>query len=221
MKSRSAYLRPALILLAALLILAIGDLAWQSMRPPQFFGGVIDPPKPMPDFTLQAVSGPAHLSDYRGKIVALAFGYTSCPDICPAVLADLQQALKKLDTQDAAQVQVIFVSVDYKRDGPSQAAAFAQNFNPGFLGLGGSQAQIDQATSDFGIYYKLNEPDAKGAYSVDHTAVVMLIDRQGRMVMTWPFDMEVEKMASDLRTLVRQSQPSGLAPRLPGRARAE
>jgi protein SCO1/2 len=110
--------------------------------------------------------------------------------------------LSKLDSGKADDFQVVFVSVDYKRDTPDISDAYAKRFNPGFIGLGGTQAQIDRVSQDYGIYYRLNPPDpATGFYSVDHTAVVMILNRNGELVLTWPFGMEVSQKISDLETL--------------------
>ncbi len=207
MQKKASILRYALIALLILFVFAVLDLVWQYNRAPTYFGGVINPPKQMPDFTLQSVNGDVSLSDFKGQIVVLAFGYMSCPDICPTVLADLRQAALKMDPREAAQVQVIFVSVDYLRDTPKLVDAYVRNFDPTFLGLAGSQDQINKVTSDFGIYYNLNQPDPEtGFYTVDHSSVVLVLDPDGALVMTWPFDMAVDKITADLRTLAYQAQ---------------
>jgi protein SCO1/2 len=105
----------------------------------------------------------------------------------------------------SAQVQVLFVSVDYRRDTPEKLFNYMQNFRPDFIGLVGTQAQIDQVTSDFGIYYQLNTPDAEtGAYSVDHTASILVLDREGRLVLLWANDQQPDEMAADLKILLRK-----------------
>ena len=207
MQKKSPIIRYALIALSGLFLCAVLDIIWQYNRTPTLYGGVIEPPKAMPGFTLQSSRGDVSLQDFKGKFVVLAFGYTSCPDVCPTVLADIRQAIAKLEPREAAQIQVIFVSVDYQRDTPEVVDAYVRNFDPNFLGLSGSQAQINQVTSDFGIYYKLNSPDPKtGFYSVDHSAVALVIDQTGALIMTWPFDMPADKIGADLRTLVWQAQ---------------
>ena len=136
----------------------------------------------MPGFTLQSSNGPVSLDSFRGKYVLVYFGYTSCPDICPITLATLTEALAKLGTKKAEDFQVIFISVDYKRDTPQISDAFAKKFNANFIGLGGTEAQINQVTQEYGIYYKLNPPDpTTGFYSVDHTALVQVLNPQGAL----------------------------------------
>lgn len=196
--------RNLLFLVLVILLLAL-IAVYQVTLPPQLHGAVIDPPKPMPDFTLQSANGPVQLSASRGKLVLLFFGYTSCPDICPVTLANLRQALADLGEAKASQVQVIYVSVDWKRDQPAKVSAYASGFRPDFLGLTGSQAEIDSVTRDFGIYYKLNEPDpATGFYTVDHSASTLILDRQGNLIMTWPYGLTPSELLDDLKVLVRK-----------------
>lgn len=192
-----------LTLAAALLVLAVGTVIYLT-TPPNLSGESLSPPKPMPDFTLQSGAGPVSPGAYRGKLVVLFFGYTNCKDVCPLTMANLKQALDLLSPAQAGQVQVIFVSVDYKRDTPEKAGDYAHAFNPGFLGLGGSQAQIDAVTKDYGIYYKLDAPDANGYYEVEHTSSVSVLDRQGSLTLIWPSGTAPSDMAADLKTLLRR-----------------
>jgi len=180
-------------------------LIYQRVTAPSYNGIVISPPKPMPMFTLQSVNGPVSLDSFRGKYVLLYFGYTSCPDICPITLASLTQALSKLDSKKVGRFQVIFVSVDYKRDTPDVSNAFVKRFNSNFIGLSGTEDQINQVTSEYGIYYKLNPPDPKtGFYSVDHTAVVMTLNSVGELILIWPYGTQIDQEASDLAALANQ-----------------
>jgi protein SCO1/2 len=155
----------------------------------------------MPDFTLQSANGPVSLGDFRGQVVVLYFGYLTCPDVCPTTLAALREALNQLDAK-AQDVQVIFVSVDYGRDTPEKARDYATNFHPDFLGLAGSKEQIDVVTKDFGIYYMINPADENGFYTVDHTATVQVLNPTGELIMTWPYGIQPDEIASDLKVLL-------------------
>src|SRR5690349_24037641 len=99
------------ILLGVVAALVIGFAVYQTTIPATLNGGVIEPPLPMPDFTLESVDGPVKLSEFRGKYVVLFFGFTNCPDVCPLTMAGLRQAVIDLG-EKAGQVQVLFVSVD-------------------------------------------------------------------------------------------------------------
>jgi protein SCO1/2 len=196
--------RNLIYVILAIVLILLAAAVYEFTRPVTYFGSLIEPPKPMPDFVLQSAKGQVKLSSFRGKYVALYFGYTSCPDICPTTLAALKAALNLLNGQDS-QVQVIFVSVDYKRDTPEKLSNYMQNFSPNFVGLVGTQSQTDQVTKDFGISYKLNDPDpATGAYSVDHTANILVLDRQGKLVLTWAYNQQPDEMDADLKILLRK-----------------
>lgn len=195
--------RNLIYVILAIVLILLGAAMYEFTKPVTYFGSQIEPPKLMPDFTLQSAKGPVTLSSFRGKYVVLYFGYTSCPDICPATSAALKAALSQLTV--GFQVQVIFVSVDYKRDTPEKLSNYMQNFSPNFVGLVGTQTQTDQVTKDFGIFYKLNDPDpATGAYSVDHTADILVLDRQGKLVLTWAHNQQPDEMESDLKILLRK-----------------
>ncbi len=191
------------ILFLATLLAAIAG--YEFLMPKKLHGEVIEPSTLMPDFTLQSASGPVSLSDFRDKVVILYFGYTSCPDLCPTTLAVMRQAIDALGDK-SKDVQVIFISVDWKRDTPEILGNYTAHFNQDFLGLTGNQTQIDSVTRDFGIFYLLNLPDENGFYSVDHTASVRVLDRQGRLAVIWPYDTPSSAMTADLQVLLKNSE---------------
>jgi len=193
--------RRNIIFAVLLILLAIGLTVYEYTLPPMLNGVVIDPPKQMSNFTLAGQSGPVSLADFHGKLTIVFFGFTHCKDVCPATMAKLSEVFNRLGVK-ATRVKVVFISVDYKRDTPQIAGAYASKFRPDFVGLGGSQVDIDAVTKDFGIYYKLGEPDAGGAYDVEHTATLLVLDQQGRLEMTWTPDQQPDEIASDLGVLL-------------------
>ena len=195
--------RRNILFFALLVLIVVGIAVYQYALPPQLNGALIDPPKPMPNFRLLSSSGPVSLDDFRGKVTVLFFGFTNCKDICPATMAKMSEVLTKLGDK-SREVRVVFISVDYKRDTPQIVSAYAAKFRTDFVGLTGSQNEIDAVTKDYGIYYKLGEPDASGAYEVEHTATLMVLDRQGQLVMTWSPDQQPDEIASDLGVLVKR-----------------
>jgi protein SCO1/2 len=184
-----------------LLLSSVGLLLGSCAPEPSYNGAVIDPPVEMADFTLDADSGPVSLSDLQGKYVALFFGYTHCQDVCPTTMADLNYAVGDLDDA-AGDIQVLFVSVDWKRDTPESASEYAHVFNPAFVGLGGSKDEIDSVTSEYGIYYLFGPPDPEGNYEVEHTTSVLVLDPAGNLVLTWPQGTTAEQIKQDMQTLV-------------------
>lgn len=162
-------------------------------------GVVIDPPKPMPDFTLTNNSGKAmSLSDLQGKYVMMFFGYTHCPDICPMSLADFKTIKKALGT-DAAKVTFVFISVDGSRDTPEVLNAYVNAFDPEFIGLTGSDADVAKIGINYGVHFEKQQPTGSAAaYLVAHTTYSYLLDSSGRWRMVFPFKTPVDSVVSDI-----------------------
>ena len=195
--------RIILTVLLAFLLVVMGALVY-VFEGRRMFGAVIEPPKPMPDFTLMAEHGPVSLSQFKGKMVLIYFGYTNCPDICPTTLGSLAQALNLLSEKEASQVQVIFISVDPQRDTPEKLGGHARMFYPTFVGLTGTREQLDAITRSYGITYRLKEPNAKGYYVVEHSTSILALDRNGNLAALWSFGQQASEIASDLKNLLRR-----------------
>ena len=144
---------------------------------------------------------PRTLADFRGKVVLVNFGYTQCPDVCPTTLADLASAMKKLGP-DASQVQVLFVTVDPKRDKPELLRQYLPAFDPTFLGLYGDAAATSKVTRDFKIYSAERPGKTPDTYTVDHAAQTFAFDRQGKLRLVMGYGMAPEAIASDVRILL-------------------
>lgn len=144
------------------------------------------------------------LSDFKGKVVMLFFGYTHCPDVCPITLSEFATALKKLGA-DANKVQVLFVTLDPQRDTPALLAQYVPAFNPGFLGLFGSDAETKAVAQEFKIVYQKNIPEpAKAGYTLDHSAGSFVFDQSGKVRLLMPYGLSSELIAEDLKTLLRE-----------------
>jgi protein SCO1/2 len=142
------------------------------------------------------------LADFRGKVVVLFFGYAQCPDVCPTTLADMAKAMAMLGPEDAQRVQVLFVTVDPKRDTPQLLGQYVPAFNPAFLGLWGDAASTSRVTKDFNIYVQERAGAQPGTYTVDHTSQSFVFDREGRLRLVWPYGMEAARMAGDVKVLL-------------------
>lgn len=133
-------------------------------------------------FTLVGSDGkPFASSQLNGKPYALFFGFTHCPDTCPTTLARLVRLRREAGGDGA--FNIVFVTVDPARDGPREMGAYGKAFGAPIIGLTGTRAQIDKVKKQFGIY-SLKVPDGNGDYTIDHTAVVLLFDRNGKFVAT-------------------------------------
>ncbi|HLO15846.1 MAG TPA: SCO family protein [Anaerolineales bacterium] len=197
-----------LFVLGAFIFILIGGLVWVAfMQPYEFHGSVLQLPKLEGGIVLRSATGPVRLSDYQGKIVLLYFGYTSCPDVCPTSLAKLKAALSELSQEEAAQVQVIFISVDPDRDTPEKLEQYAHVFGSDFIGASGTRGEINLITESLGVYYKINAPDADGNYTVDHSSFVYVMDRQGYLVMNWGHDVQPDEIGADLHYLLKHGIP--------------
>lgn len=185
---------------ATVLGLAVG---FYFFRPHTFHGTVIQSPETSHDFTLTGINGDVSLSDYRGKLVLLYFGYTFCPDICPATLANVGQALKQIGS-NADDVQTIMISLDPQRDTPEKLAEYTAHFHPSFIGVTGTQEQLDAVASLYGIFYQVNEGSDATGYLIDHTATLLVIDREGFLKLVFPFGVTVDEIADDLKYMLRQ-----------------
>jgi protein SCO1/2 len=193
----------ALALAAALVLGGVTVLAGRANLHYTFRGVTTESPAAA-EFDLVGHDGKrVRLSDYRGNLVLLYFGYTFCPGICPTTLAEVSQALKKLDPRKAARVQVMMISVDPERDTPERLREYMAHFNPTFIGLTGTSREVAAAAGRYGIYYKKGDIAPAGGYVVDHTSMVIVVDPEGRVRLLFPFGTTVEAMASDLAHLLR------------------
>ncbi|HEV3241518.1 MAG TPA: SCO family protein [Casimicrobiaceae bacterium] len=187
---------------AALLALT---LAACSPATPQFRGSDVTGIAYGRDFRLSDPSGKTRtLADFRGKVVALFFGYTQCPDVCPTTLAELAAAMAKLGP-DAARVQVLFVTVDPERDTPELLARYVPAFQPSFLGLYGDAAATAATAKEFRIIYQKQPGATPGTYSVDHSAGTYLFDPQGRLRVYESYGQGPDAFAHDIGLLLKSS----------------
>ncbi len=172
---------------------------------PEFHGRVMQSLQPISDFTLTAHNGdPVQLQDFRDKIVLLYFGYTYCPDVCPATMAELSKAFDLLDPEEREQVQMLMVTVDPQRDTAEILEQYLGHFDPSFLGLTGSNEEIAAATTPFGIFYQKQEGTIESGYLVDHTASVSVLDKQGYLRLNYPFNTPGADIAADLSRLLEE-----------------
>lgn len=193
--------RALLGLAAATLALAGCDKLAPGSRTP--FNGVdITGSDLGPDFRLTDHNGKERtLADFKGKAVAMFFGYTHCPDVCPTTLSDMANALKALGP-DGQRVQVLFVTVDPKRDTPELLKGYVPAFNPTFLGLYGDAAATAKVTKDFKIYAAERPGKTPESYTVDHSAQTLVFDAKGKLRLMLAYGTPGDKIASDLRILL-------------------
>ena len=179
---------------------------WRHHAPPVDLttGTYFAPGRRLPDFSLidqqGRVFGSANL---RGRWSLLFFGYTNCPDFCPTTLATLAAMQKRLRAAKASVLpQVVFVSVDAKRDTPAQMAKYVPYFDPEFIGLtAADQPAIEAVAKQFGVSVMI-QPASDGTYTVDHSGAIFVLDPDGRLsaILSGPFS--VDALQGDFRRIV-------------------
>lgn len=144
------------------------------------------------------------LADFAGKIVVVFFGYTQCPDVCPATMTELAQ-VKQLLGPDGGRLQAIFITVDPERDTPELLKGYMGNFDPGFVALRPTLAELPEVAKAFKIYYKKVDGKTPGSYGMDHSAGSYIFDSKGRVRLYSRYGAGVQALASDIRLLLKNS----------------
>jgi len=190
--SRSSWITAALLVAAAAARAAA----------PELRAGSFDPPRQAPDFALSGSNGSElRLSQFAGKVVLLAFGFTSCPEVCPTTLATLAEARKKLGER-ARDVQVVYVTVDPERDDAARMRGYLAGFDTTFIGGTGSAEKLAAVRKDYGVSAEKRGtgPD----YSYAHSSFTYLIDRRGSLRALMPYGRSAEDYAHDVAILLEK-----------------
>ena len=154
------------------------------------------------DIPLTDVNGQKRsLKDFSGKVVAVFFGYTQCPDVCPTTLQELLEVKQALGA-DGDKLQAVFVSLDPERDTPEVLKAYLANFDQSFVGLSGTPEELAAVVKDFKIYFKKVPGKAEGTYTVDHSAGTYLYDPQGRLRIYERYGAGPQVLVQDVRALL-------------------
>ncbi len=190
--------------LITLILAVLSALLLSGCGAYEFRGTVLEPPNPAPEIPLVDQFGNEfRLSNYRDKVVLVFFGFTHCPDICPTALGDLKRVMEKLGN-DAAKVQVVFVSVDPERDTPDLMQRYLAAFNPTFLGLNGDRAVLEQVYKNYGVtVIKRELPNSGLGYTIDHSGYIYAIDQAGNWRLLWAHGTPVDDIVSDVQALLR------------------
>jgi protein SCO1/2 len=173
------------------------------LTPHSFHGTLLQSPSTAQDFTLLSHTGQeVSLSDFRGKLVLLYFGYTFCPDVCPATLSEVAGALDILG-KEADNIQFIMISIDPERDSPQKLAEYVSHFDPSFLGVTGDPERIAEIATLYGIFFEKNKGSVATGYLIDHTATITVIDQEGHVKLIIPFGTQAKDIADDLDYLLK------------------
>jgi len=189
-----------------LFLLAVGVAVFVFAKPASFRGTTFAEPYPVAsEIDLTRSDGSRfRLSELRGDVVLVFFGYTSCPDVCPTTMAELRQALSELNAQDVERVKVVFVTVDPDRDSPERVQEYVDQFNPAFIGLSGSKTDLEKVWAEYGVYREIADEQSAAGYIVNHTARVSLVDQQGNLRISFSFDTPMEDIVHDLKLMLKK-----------------
>ena len=189
-------------LVAACILAAFSLVGCQPAPPPAFQATDITGATFARDFRLTDHNGRIRtLADFKGKVVAVFFGYTHCPDVCPTTLSDFAAALQQLGPQ-AERVQVIFVTLDPQRDTPDLLKQFVPAFNPGFLGMVTDAESLKQLAKEYKVVYQKTSVKGVDEYLIDHSAGTYVYDPQGRLRLLMPYGSSPDAIAQDLKILL-------------------
>jgi len=173
-----------------------------SVNADELKAGTFSPARTAPDFTVKSSNGGAlQLSAYKGKVILLGFGYTSCPNVCPVTLAVLAQAVHQLGTS-ASNVQVLYVTVDPERDTAARLQEYLNAFNPAFVGGTGTSDEMAAVRKLYGV--TAEKHGAGNNYVIAHSSYVYLIDKQERLCALMPFGHKADDYVHDLKLLLNE-----------------
>jgi protein SCO1 len=197
-----------------LLYLGIGVLVglaltlgvWKVLaRSYTYQGSLINPPVPAADFTLTDQQGQQfRLSDQKGKVVLIFFGFTNCTDVCPLTMAQFKQVKESLGDL-AKDVRFVFITVDPQRDDVEVVRTYIEKFDPSFFGLTGDQANLAGVWKDYGVYVNKDATDSQDNYIDEHTARIYAIDAKGNWRLTYLYGTETDAIAQDIAHLAREN----------------
>jgi len=168
-----------------------------------FRGTLYDPALPAPEIELALGDGSNFkLSERRGDIVLLFFGYTSCPDVCPTTLSELRKIRTELG-EDAEKVQVVYITVDPDRDTPEKVQEYVSIFDPSFIGLSGSLDELEPVWKDYGVFRQIEENVSESGYLVTHSARVYLIDQDSNLRLSYAFGTPTDDILHDVKLVLQ------------------
>jgi protein SCO1/2 len=192
--------------LSLLLVIAVAAAAWFVLfrsDSHEFKYGFYTPAEAAPPFegAVDQHGDPFRLEDYRGKVVMVYFGYTHCPDACPATLDEFMEVKENLGDK-AEDVAFVMVTVDPTRDSPERLAEYLEFWDPEFYGVSMSQENTEVVARSWLINYSYQDKNSQGGYLVDHEVSSFVIDKEGNKRLTYPLGADTATMAKDVEYLL-------------------
>ena len=192
-----------------ILLLIVFGIAFSILfaQPPSFRGTLYTEPFPSAtEIALEKANGDTfRLSESKGKVTLLFFGYTSCPDFCPTTLAEMKQVLDGLG-DDVDKAQVVFITVDPDTDTPEKIQEYANRFHPAILGLSGTQEELQNIWTGYGIFRAETDTETSLGKIIDHTVRLYLIDLEGNLRLSYAYGTPYQDVLHDVKLLLKQAQ---------------
>ena len=194
-----------LVAAGAIFTWTIGTLAACSAEKPQFKSIDLTGADYAKGFALSDHNGkPRTLQDFTGKVVVVFFGFTQCPDVCPTSMAELAE-VKKLLGPDGDKLQAVFITVDPERDTPEMLKAYMANFDPSFIALRPTMAELPDFAKSYKVFYKKVEGRTATSYSMDHSAGSYVYDTKGQIRLYDRYGSGAQTLASDIKLLMKNT----------------
>jgi protein SCO1/2 len=205
MMPKSKAVRMAAVAVAVAVVAVAAAVIWSATRTDayEFKGGEITPPRAAPPLDLTDQNGqPFTLSQEEGNVLLVYFGYTTCPDLCPTTLNDFAIVKEELG-EDGAKVRYVMVTFDPERDTLARMREYLGFFDPDFIGLRGSDEQTEAFKQAYGVTTKRVEyPESATKYLIDHSALIYVVDTEGRLRLTYTYGTDPMAIVEDMRHLV-------------------
>lgn len=200
--SRTLVLAAVGVLAAVAVAIAVWFFAFRE-DPYEFHGGFYQPPNAAAELTnaVDQHGEPFRLEDWRGKVVFIYFGYTHCPDACPATLSEFMEVKDALGA-DADDVAFVMVTVDPERDTPERMAEYLEFWDPEFYGVSMPEEDTQRVARAWNVLYTYRDANSQGGYMVDHETSSYVVDTEGNLRLTYPLGFDPEKMAEDVEHLL-------------------
>ena len=190
---------PIIVLILAIAMIGFGTynlLKIPDTKYPQFQGA----------FTLHSGDKTVSFSDLAGKVSVVFFGYTHCPDVCPATLVNFGKALKMLDDDERSKVRAVFISLDHERDTPETVSKYTRFFDPEIIGLTGNAEEVTAAAKAFMVPLEKNAPNTRGNYTMNHGTYLYIIRPDGKLGELASHKDPAEKIVASLRAWIKWAE---------------
>jgi len=197
-------MRKAFWLVIGLVLGFVAVAAVTMLQPYKLRGSEIDSASSAPEIILTSTHGGEYrLSQQKGKLVLIFFGYTSCPDVCPITVSEMRQLRSRLGNR-AENIDFVYITVDPSRDTLDRMANYLGVFDPAIIGLTGTEEELEAVWAPYGVWRQIEPGQTAAGYLVSHSSRLYLIDRSNRLRATYAFGTPVEDVEADLRYLLKE-----------------